>query len=189
MSTDLIPGPPLVVVVARLRSVPDELADPRLSLPALVADTADRLAPAADPWSEPAPNWQPPSDEVGAQAVAIGCWLVLDPPVTTCLRGSSDPVGRLHAGLAELVTLTADSPPAHWIGADPEREEEAVRALCRGLGVLFDGESEATAADRWAAVSTAARRQALRDAARAEELAQQLAAKAAAEAAARAAYV
>jgi hypothetical protein len=51
------------------------------------------------------------------------------------------------------------------------------------------GETEQVAADRWAAVSSTARQQALRDAARAEALARKLADDAAREAAARATYV
>ncbi len=180
-------GPSLVELLARLRSVPDALADPGLSLPALVADTLDSLDPPTDPWSQHPLRWRAPRAAGPRHGVVVGCWLAGLPGLPPQLpQPASEAVLGAITALAELAAVV---PPASWLSGDPEREEEAVRTFLRGLGLRSAGETEQVAADRWAAVSSTARQQALRDAARAEALARKLADDAAREAAARATYV
>lgn len=180
-------GPSLVELLARLRAVPNALAGPALALEALVGDTLDVVTPPADPWSQPAPDWPAPTAAPARHGVVIGCWLASTPGLRAHLPAPAGP--RVLRALQALGKLALDVPPAGWLSGDPEREEEAVRAFLRGLGVLPDGETKEVAEDRWAAVSTVARRQALRDAARAQALAKKLADDAAREAAARVTYV
>lgn len=104
---------------------------------------------------------------------------------------------RTNADLIEAVwhftSLPSAVPVRQWFGDDPERHEEVARALLRCVEIRPRGETHAQSEDRWQAVSTVLRSEALRQAAleqaRADELARALATKRAQEAAAQYTHV
>lgn len=184
-------GPALGDLLARLRATPPALVGPEVGrhvdVDVLLADTLDLLDPPADLWAQQ-PVERMALSAPQAQAVAVACWLASAPGLGAALAGP-DARGRVVAGRDTLVALAGIASPAMWLQGDPDREEEVVRAFLRAARVLPAGESADVAEDRWLAVSSAARRQALQDAARAAELARRLAEQRAKEAAARATYV
>lgn len=186
-----VEGPSLVTMTARLRATPPELLEPTVDTLALVADTLERVDPRdltsvlADALTATPPPLPAPS-RAGRAAVAVGCWLVSEPEFIAAL-----PSSRRDGALAVLDALNRFGeavPVPDWLGADPDRQEEAARVTLRAVGLRPRGESHVTAEDRWTSISTRSRAamlaQAARDQLRAEEVAAALAKKKAAEAAA-----
>jgi hypothetical protein len=189
-------GPPLEVLLRRLADAPADLLDPRVDVPAALADLTVVLDGTIAPPDGLA--WLDgfaavPGDDRRAVALLVG-WMLADPAVHADpgLRSSYAAGGGAGRVMLWAAAATADElaglrAPADWVRDDAAREE-LVRAACAVLGVRPAGSTEATAADAWRAVSTRHRRRVVaemeQERMRAEELAKKLADKRAREAAA-----
>jgi hypothetical protein len=102
--------------------------------------------------------------------VMIAVWLLAD----DWFRGHGIAPAVLADLLADPMAELAVGTPAHKFVNDPERREELARVILAFLAYRPQGESEAQATDRLAAVSATARRKLLAASRAAEQRARQI---------------
>jgi hypothetical protein len=124
-------------------------------------------------------------------AAHVAAHLLTEPALRPAL--ASRTIADLVEAIWHFTSLPSAVPLRQWFGDDPERHEEVARALLRCVEIRPRGETHAQSEDRWQAVSTVLRSDALRLAAieqqRADELAKALASRRAREAAAQYTHV
>lgn len=190
-------GPPLDTLTRRLAECPAALrasphagaSDPGVVTEAVVCDVLVDLGVPPPPWLDLTPfRVTRPEQAPRAQGLAVVCWLLHAPE----LRGLVQARG-LGAKAAELLSKGLDPlltrVSAELLVNDPDRREELVRAVLRGLGLRPAGEREEYAQDRLQALDSVERERVLAETRaqveRARKLREAMARKAAEEAAAR----
>lgn len=131
---ELVPGPSVVELGARLSAVPSQFLDDQISLPALAGDVLGRQR-ARQLSALPFADHQPVR-----RGVAIGLWLFASESVLAPLQpGLVDrqPTLALDALGLRLAPIVD---PARWL-AEADRREEAVRTFLFWNGQLPQGET------------------------------------------------
>jgi hypothetical protein len=182
-----IEGPPLAAMLHRLLETPQEFLNSDTHALAVVHDTITLLT--GQPVDAEMMNDFERNAHAGPDGLRqIHCallvsWLLTDPWFASRLP----PEATLWHVLVAVPSTLGDDPHAQDWNSEPERREELVRTLLSELRYRPQGESEAQAQDRLAAVSAVQRRRILAAAAQAEqrdrELRDALAAQAARESA------
>lgn len=194
--TDPIPaaGPLLEHLTARMAEPPPEfLMAPRIGEAGIILTEAVVSDLLLDLGGRPLPESALPrlraASPEGAphlQFLLLGAWLLHDPLFQQEKRHAP---AAFTALIDVADELTGHVDPA-LVVTDPDRREEFVRLLLRGLGLRPAGESDAHAADRLRAISTRDRERMVKDTRakleKARKLAEALRKKEAEEAAARA---
>ena len=186
-------GPLLEHLTARMADTPPEfLMEPRVqaegAIPVeavvsdLLIDLGGRMLPA-----DAIPHLQgsDEKDRLRLRFVLLGAWLLRDPAFTSARRHAPAAFAALRAVSQDLA---GRFDPA-LIVTDPDRREEFVRLLLRGLDLRPAGEDDARALDRLQAISSAERERVVKETRekleKARKIAEELKKKEAEEAAAR----